>query len=79
MMNKQTKFETNFITPIQQIKKILERDPKTIITPEQIKNFIENPEPVKYSHSINKKKVKGDFVTSNISRHDAISRMCDFD
>ena len=33
MMNKNAKFETNFITPIQQIKKILERDPKTIITP----------------------------------------------
>jgi hypothetical protein len=78
-MNKNTKFETNFITPIQKIKKILEKDPKTIITPEQIKNFIENKESMKSSHDIGKKKVKDDFITSNISRHEAISRMCDFD
>ncbi len=65
------KFETNFVTPIQQIKKILEKDPNAVITPEQIKKIIENPEL--------QKKSKGKIISSNISRSEAISRMCDFD
>ncbi len=75
------KFQTKFITPIQQIKKLLNDNPSTIITSEQIKNFIENPEPVKpsYSCKINKKKLKEKIIESNISRTEAISRMCDFD
>ncbi len=64
------KFETKFITPIQQIKKILEKDPNAIITPEKIKKIIENPE-----SSTQNKKIKG----NNISMTEAISRMCDFD
>ncbi len=68
------KFETKFITPIQQIKKILEKDPKAIITPEEIKKIIENREP-SYNHSTQNKKIKG----NNISMSEAISRMCDFD
>jgi hypothetical protein len=65
------KFETKFITPIQQIKKILEKDPNAIITPEEIKNYIEKPEL--------QKKSKRKIISSNISRSEAISRMCDFD
>ncbi len=64
------KFETKFITPIQQKKKILEKDPNAIITPEKIKKIIENPE-----SSTQNKKIKG----NNISMTEAISRMCDFD
>jgi hypothetical protein len=68
------KFETKFITPIEQIKKILEKDPNAIITPEQIKKIIENPEPI---YNTPKKNVK--IKMNNISRSEAISRMCDFD
>ncbi len=81
MYKKGIQFETKFITPIQQIKQLLNDNPSSIITSEQIKKCIEIPKPVKLSNSykLNKKKIKENIICSNISRTEAISRICDFD
>ena len=81
LYKKGIQFETKFITPIQQIKQLLNDNPSSIITSEQIKKCIKNPEPVKQNNSykLNKKKIKENIICSNISRTEAISRICDFD
>ncbi len=69
LYNNNVKFNTEFISPIQQIKKILEDDPKSVITFKQIENLIKNPQPIE----------KNIIKKSDISTTEAISRMCDFD
>ncbi len=78
LKQKALKFNTEFLTPIQQIKKMLEADQTIVITSKQIKEFIENPEPVVVSEYIMKTDEET-LTESNISASEAVSRICDFD
>jgi hypothetical protein len=71
LYNNNVKFNNEFISPIQKIKKIMGDGPNTVITLKQIEEFVKNPQPIE----TNSNKIK----KSDISVNEAISRICDFD